>query len=811
MRTYLEWLLRHRIAVIVACLLVTAVAALQVKNLKIVIDPNKVLPQSHPYVVTSNLVEKVFGSKYVAVIGITPKEGDIFQAPVLEKVQNITAGLMKTPGVVKENLLSLSARRAKNIAGSAEGMEVKPLMVSVPKTAKQMDALRQALTNNPVYLGSIVSDDRKTTAILAEFKEGTEGFRAVMSKIEAVVSTQRDPSVSIAIGGLPAFLAPIETFSERINILFPLAVFVVGLIHLEAFRTIQGLLLPLVTALLAVAWGAGLMGFVGIPLDTFNAATPVLILAVAAGHAVQLLKRYYDEYDQIRTIERLPPQQANQKAVIESVMKVGPVMITAGGIAAIGFFSLIVFEIASVRTFGVFTGIGILSALILEMTFTPALRSLLPPPGKPKKRKRSKHYDIWDRVTLTIARWVLTRASRLNIYWGAALIVAVALLGMTRVVMDNSTKNFFSDNLAFREDDRVLNERLSGTNNFYVLVQGRDEDAIKDPKVLQAMDETERFVERESYVGKAVSIADFLKRMNQAMNGDDPKSYGVPESRELVSQYLLLYSMSGEPGDFDSYVDYNYRQANITVFLKTDSSAYLQELIPKVKAFMAARLPHGVSVSIGGSVPQGAALNEVMVHSKILNIVQIAGVVFIVSALVFRSLIAGLLILLPLLMAVIVNFGVMGWSGMLLNVPTSLCSAMAVGIGADYAIYLIYRLREELAHGLGEHAAVIEVLRSAGKASLFVASAVAGGYAVLFFSFGFHVHQWLAALICTAMLVSVIAALTLIPSLIVTFRPRFVFAGAAALHPARARDGGWMANLGRLAAAKWESFRKLKL
>jgi uncharacterized protein len=809
LRVYLEWLLRHRIAVIGITLLITAAAVLQVRNLRIVIDPNKVLPQSHPYVVTSNLVEKIFGSKYVAVIGITPKDGgDIFRPEILRKVHNITAGLLKTPGVVKENLLSLSARRAKNIAGTEDGMEVKPLMAAVPKTDKQLAALRAAVDLNTVYNDVIVSGDRKTAGILAEFKEDSAGFRAVMQKIEAVVAAERDPWVEIAVGGLPAFLAPIETFSERVNILFPLAVFIVGLIHLEAFRTFQGLILPLVTAVLAVAWGVGLMGLTGIPLDTFNAATPVLILAVAAGHAVQLLKRYYDEYDRIRTIERVPPKEANEQAVIQSVMKVGPVMIIAGGIAALGFFSLVVFEITSVRTFGVFTGIGILSALILEMTFTPALRSLLPPPGA-KKRKGGRGYDFWDRITLTIARFVLTPLGRLNIYWGAAFVLAIAAFGMTRVVMDNSTKNFFADGLAFRNDDKVLNERLSGTNNLYVLVQGAEDESIKDPKVLEAMDQTARFVEKERQVGKVISIADFIKRMNQAMNGDDLKFYRVPESRELVSQFLLLYSMSGEPGDFDSYVDYTYRRANMTVFLKTDSSAYLQELIPKVKEFMTPRLPPGVSVSIGGSVPQGAALNEVMVHSKILNILQIAGVVFLVSALVFRSIVAGILILIPLVMAVIVNFGVMGWSGMLLNVPTSLCSAMAVGIGADYAIYLIYRLREELARGLGERAAIIEVLRSAGKASLFVASAVAGGYAVLFLSFGFHVHQWLAALICTAMLVSVFAALTLIPSLVLTFRPQFVFAGVSALASPSGAD--WKARLGKAASAKLTSFKKLKL
>jgi outer membrane lipoprotein-sorting protein len=164
------------------------------------------------------------------------------------------------------------------------------------------------------------------------------------------------------------------------------------------------------------------------------------------------------------------------------------------------------------------------------------------------------------------------------------------------------------------------------------------------------------------------------------------------------------------------------------------------------------------------------------VRDKILNIAQLAGVIFVVASLVFRSPLAGALVLLPLLLAVLVNFGMMlGWGGILLNIPNSLSSAMAIGIGADYAIYLIYRMREELSQGTAEHDAVRKVLATAGKASLFVASAVAVGYSVLLLSKGFYIHVWLGMLIATSMIASVFAALTLIPSLILQFRPNFVF------------------------------------
>ena len=787
MQRYVEFILKIRWLVIAAVLLITVGLVLQAKNLKIIIDPDAVLPQSHPYVIGTNKVDKIFGSKFVAVIGVTPKSGDIFQPAVLEKIRAITMEIRDKPGVVKENLLSLAAGKAKDIRGNADGMEVRTLMTKVPQTPEQLAELKAAIGRNPAYLNSIVAKDFKSAAIIVDFDKGPEGFKGMIKTIEDVLEKvkARDDSVEINIGGLPSFLSRIESFSERIAIFFPLAILLVGLILFEAFRTFQGLLLPLLTAILATLWGVGIMGLSGIPMDVFNSSTPILILAVAAGHAVQLLKRYYEEYHQFQGEGKLTPKEANRAAVISSVTKVGPVMLTAGGIAALGFFSLMVFEIVSVRTFGIFTGIGIASALIIEMTFVPALRSLLPPPGD-MERKGYERKRFWDTITGTIAGWV-TGPNRRNVFIVIGLLMVVAIIGASRVLVDSATKSFFADSFDFKKDDVALNSRLGGTNTLYLIVEGKNPDAIKDPRVLKAMEATQRFAESQPNVGKTISMADFVKRMNQAMNADDPKFYAIPDNQDLVAQYLFLYSMSGEPGDFDSYVDNDYKAANLTVFLKTDSSAYVQTLIGKLRDFTKQQFPDTVAVSFGGSVPAGAGLTEVMVHDKIWNIIQIGGVVFVISSLVFRSLIGGLLVLTPLLLAVLANFGVMGWTGMRLNIPNALSSAMAVGIGADYAIYIVYRLREEIRAGVDEITAVKYVLATAGKACLFVASAVAVGYGVLWFSPGFYIHSWLATLIACSMLVSVFAALTLIPALVLVFRPKFIFNGESMkLKPATA-------------------------
>ena len=179
----------------------------------------------------------------------------------------------------------------------------------------------------------------------------------------------------------------------------------------------------------------------------------------------------------------------------------------------------------------------------------------------------------------------------------------------------------------------------------------------------------------------------------------------------------------------------------------------------------------------GGTSASNAALTQVMVRGKLLNMLQIAAIIVLVSALVLRSLVGGLLVATPLAVAVLVNFGVMGLAGIPLDVITSPIAAMAVGIGSDYAVYFLFRFREELAVSRTPELAVASTLQTSGKAIVYVSSAIAGGYLVLCVS-GFVFHLELGVLVALAMVVSSLAAISLLPALVLTIEPAFLFATA---------------------------------
>src|SRR4029450_5155020 len=215
----------------------------------------------------------------------------------------------------------------------------------------------------------LVGGDSRAAAIVADFDDRLTDSE-IHRTVSQIVDPERDSEVAIAIGGAPLVRAYIAEYTKQMGYLFLIAVAIIGLVHFEAFRTLQAMLLPLVTALLSVIWTLGLLGASGEPLDTWTALTPIVILAVAAGHAVQILKRYYEEYD------RGVP---NREAVVRSLVTMGPVMITAGTIAAAGFASLMTFGVGTVRVFALTLALGILSSLVIEMSFIPACRALMRP------------------------------------------------------------------------------------------------------------------------------------------------------------------------------------------------------------------------------------------------------------------------------------------------------------------------------------------------------------------------------------------------------------------------------------------------
>jgi predicted RND superfamily exporter protein len=781
LRTYAEAIVRRRWLVLLLAIALTAFWVTRIGSLVLDTDPKLWAPQQHPYVQATNKLDRVFGGRNVVIVGITPRQGDIYQPLVLEKIQRLQREIEQIPHAVRHNVISLAAAKAKAIEGGADGMVVRPLMETIPQTPGEMAKLKADIASMPIYINTLVSPDGRSAAIIADFKQDqtVPNFSAMLKELHASVDKERDGTVDLHLGGTPVIGEAADVEFMKMPLYFGAALIVVMLVQLWSFRSVQGMLLPMVTGLLSVIWGIGIMGATGVHLDPLNTTTPILILAVAAGHAIQILKRYYEEYRRIRG-EGVDASQANRMAVVESMVRVGPVMVTAGLIAALTFFSLATSGVAMVRHFGIFAGFGVLSTLIIEMTFVPALRSLLPAP-KLREASLEQKEGVLDHFLDRMGNLLVGGSARWFLGGGLALLTLLGI-GAINLRVDNNFKLYHSPTSALRVDDRILNQTFGGTNTFQFLVETPGVDGVKDPAVLQGIADLQRFLEAQPGVGKTQSIADFLERMNQAMHADDPAYSKVPPKQDLVAQYLFLYSLSGDPQDFDSFVDNDYRRAAVWTFLRDDSTAAADNLAKKAQAFAKTHFPPGVTVQMGGTLPSAVALNEIIVEDKSRNVIQMALIVFVLGAIMFRSIVAGLFVVIPLAAVTIANFGLLGWLRTPLDISAMSAAVMAIGVGADYEIYLLSRFREEYHRSGDLLGATRASLKTSGKAILFVALSVIAGYSVLQTA-SFAFYNQISTMVMATMAISALFALFFLRALMILFRPRFIFgdkAGASA-------------------------------
>lgn len=755
LRRFASCVVTYRRATLALVFGATCALAIGVLNLHVEINPDEQLPQGHPYVASFRQVHRLFGDKDLLVIALSPKSGNVMDPAFLRTVRDITLRISELPGCVRPLLQGLGSPATKTIRLDKDGLRVEPLLAELPETPRDSEDLRSRMLSDRALRDTLISRDGRSVAIYANFEPSDElpGYVNVIQRVETLLQEADTTLFSYNLSGPVAIVAGLTTYAGRALVLFPLAILVIAAIHLEAFRTWQAVVLPLVTGLLGVVWALGLMGLLGIPLDPFNSTTPVLILAIGTGHAVQILSRYYEQSELSKDA---------RSAIIETLANTGSAMIAASLIAALSFLSLATLGTASMRRFGFFTAFGIISILVIEMTLIPALRASSSARG-PMQAGSSQALSSLLRSGLHIlGRWVSNpRTARLILIGYGVLICACAALSF-RLSTDSSFVRQFRSEDAIRRQDTFINENFSGANVLIFIVSAPSDTTLTTPSALNAIDRFERAVERLPDIGKVLSLNDILRQMHQVLMPDSTTE--LPDTTELIAQYLFLYSLSGGDDLYTKLTPDN-RQMKIVSLATEDSTAKGADTIQRIHSIADEMLPSGFSIEIAGTIASNLALTEAMVRGKLLNICQIIGITGVVSAIALRSILGGLLVAMPLTVAVLVNFGAMSLTNTPLDVATSAVSAMAVGIGADYAVYFLFRLREEIRRPAGYETALRRTMDTAGASILFVALAIACGYGVLCFS-GYQLYVDLGLLIALAMVTASIASITAIPSAI---------------------------------------------
>jgi hypothetical protein len=757
---YAHFLTRRAWLVLIAVALVTAALANGMRLLRAEFSVEASLPAGHPFVQIDRQIRGEFGGRNTMIVTIVPREGGVWRPEVLEVVRDVTLAARRLPDVIAQNVVSLASPSVRHVEDVDGTIRVDYLMREVPRTDDEMARLRARVDSDPQLRGLLVTPDDRAALVFVDFWDTASG-QEIFARTTSLAAPYRDRPLDFYFGGEPMFAVSDLEQSKEVAWRIPITFLVIALMLLASFRSVQGMVVPMLTATLSTIWGLGIMGYTGIVIDGWNVAVPILLIAVAAGHSAQMLKRYAEE------VER---SHDNRAAVVASTVSMGPVMVAAGVTAALGFASLALFGVRSIGNFGLSCAYGIASAVVLEMTFIPALRSLLPAP----RRVPAESGVTYRLLSLLQSAILHARGRRILIAAGVAL--ALAAVGALFIRTYGSTREYMpADGMARRHLEEI-EKHFEGTVSMTILWEGPPGSAAT-VGVVQHLAALQDEIARDPLVLRTASLADLVKSLHKTFNADDPRPYRVPDDQELLSQLMYL---GGSPA-FERFTDRAQSKALLLAYLRTDDSARVGPLVRRAEAWVAAHPPPaGVKTLIAGGVgPTILAVNEHTTHGKLLNTLVVLVAIYVVSSLVLRSPLGGLYVVCPIVATVVVLFGVLGWSGIRLDMGSASVIAMAAGIGADYAIYFLYRLREERARLTTDQAAIDAALHTSGRAVLFVAASIGAGFSVMAFSKYLGLRLF-GTLMPIAMGVSCIAALSLMPVLVLRTRPAFVFGRPAA-------------------------------
>jgi hydrophobe/amphiphile efflux-3 (HAE3) family protein len=756
---------------ILAVLAVTLLIAIPIRWLHLETDLEAMMPVGHPVFLYNKKVEEIFSAKKRIIVGVVNEGPDgVFNPDTLELVERLSLKIEELEGVIGEDVISL--RTLDNIVGSEDGLEVVRLMETAPETPEGAAELRRAVFDNDMFISNVVSPDGEATAIFAELEEECDKLE-MYRRIRQMVRDETDSGENqIIIAGRPVIEGTLgRNAVDDMRTTMPLVILVSLVVLYLTLRSVRGVLLPLAVVIASVVWTLGIMAAAGIPLYAMTTLAPALLVAIGLAYGIHIINRYYEK-------AAAAPDGDRRGIVVSTMREMGTPVTMASLTSAAGFVSLATSDVMPVKYFGIFTAIGVVSALLFSLTFIPAWLVLLPlrgrrgPPSRSEPEGSGAESGPLARLLGGLGRAVAGHPVRIVAL--AAAVVAVGLLFLLGVRVDGSALSNFEPGSEVLVADTLLNQRFGGTNTLNIVVEGEHPDDVKSPKLLRAIDSLQADLEGMREVGATLSIADYLKRMNRVMNEDRREYSRIPDSRDLVAQYLLLYSFSGDPDDFEEVVDYDYRRANVRIRANSDHSPVLKRVIERARssgAALFAGLP--VETHLAGSAMTMFTFVGLIVRGQILSVLGAIAMVFLITAVMFRSALAGLLCIIPVSIATLLNFSLMGATGIPLGVTTALLSGMGIGVGVDYAIHFVARYRA-LTRAEGDRERRVQrTIGTTGRAILFNAIVVTAGFLVLMVS-NFPPSRYLSALMSVNMMACFLGAMTLIPACLLLLRPGFV-------------------------------------
>ncbi len=745
-----KFIIKYRWLIIALSVIIPVAVGLQIFRAEIDPDLEKYIPADMSSRINTERIEEIFGGDELLML-IFESE-DVLNPRTLERVKNIRRELRK----VEEIDHILSIYDTKNMTTQNGMLLVEPFIRKIPDTDDKIEKLREDLLQSDMALNVIVSEDFTLTSMILSLKSETVD-EEIVAKVEQILH-ENPGHEKVYMGGLPYIKSVIagEIASDFKRLMIIGLVIMLVMLYLF-FRDIRGVVLPFTVVILAIMFSMGLMPLIGWKLSIITLLLPIMLIAIANDYGIHLMARYQElnwEYESM-TNGKLA------RSVFSSLRI--PIMLT--GITTIaGILSLLSHRMIPAKQLGIIAALGILFALVLSLLFIPAVLSFL------KKSEVSKYNHngkkpVLERILERIGKLVTHKPAR--ILFITTLIAVISGAGVFLLKVDTDLEKFFPEKHPVRKSSEIINKTFGGSQNLAIHVNGD----IIDPSVMKRIDRYTEEMEDYEGVGNVLSISTVIREISKTMNDPSDNLYNrIPDSREAIAQYLLLYNMNGNPDELEKLIDFNYENAQVIIRINDGSDETIHNVLSKVRELTAGD-PNVKRVGGYGYVI--AQLADMVVRGQVVSLLIALIIITVIISVIFRSFSAGLTTSLPLITALVFMFGLMGYFGVYLDVATALLSSIMIGIGVDYTIHFLWRYREERMKNLPAKDAVMKTMTTTGRGITFNALSVIIGFSALPFS-AFSPIRYFGFLVIISIFACLIGALIIIPSLILLTRPGFL-------------------------------------
>jgi hypothetical protein len=772
--------------------------------LRVDTDPENMLPADEPVRVFHNRMKREFSLHDLIVVGVADEEaaGGVLDVETLGRVYELaeyaetlrweSAETGEMEGVVAVDVLAPST--VDNIEQAGLGaVRFDWLMPAPPATAADALAVGERIRRIPLFAGTLLSEDGRALALYLPLTSKAVSHRvaqALRQKIAALGGDER-----FFITGLPVAedTFGVEMFTQM-AISAPAAMAVIFLLMLFFFRRLTLVLGPMVLAMVTVVQTMGLLVATGQTIHIMSSMIPIFIMPIAVLDAVHILSELHDRYQ----------RSGDRRRALEEVMASlwTPMLYTSLTTAA-GFASLALAPVPPVRVFGLFVAFGVMAAWLWTVSFIPAYVMLLSPErlaGFGRSGEPGRGASGLERALSGIGAFAHRRPQA--VVAAAAVVAVLATVGISRIRINDNPVNWFEPSHPVRLGSEVLNRHLGGTYMAFLALapeapadpsangEGEPPEPFKDPELLRYVSNLQAHLGTLEVVGKTTSLADVVKTVHRELLLGEAAEFRIPDTRPAVAQTLLTFESSHRARDLWHFVTPAFDRASIWFQLRSGDNRDMSEVVRAAERYLAEQPPpRPLAAEWFGLTYLNVVWQQRMVRGMLVAFLGGFAVVLAMTTTLFRSLLWGLLSMVPLTVSIGLIYGVIGFAGKDYDMPVAVLSALSLGLAVDYAIHFLARSRRLRAVHGSWATAWPAVFREPARAIARNAVVVGVGFLPLVLA-PLVPYQTVGLLIAAILLTAGAASLVLLPALVHVLERRLFPAAPATAVQAPPTEGG---------------------